>query len=547
MPAGSLEPKSIGPRWLAVTAMVAAVSLAVGAGWLFRGTGSSTAFSNPLAGATYSPITDFDGDELDAAITPDGRFVAFMSDREGSFDVWVNQVGTGNFTNLTQGRAGDIRLTLQSIGMTGDGSEVWLSGGPGRRMRLVPILGGPMRNILQENTIMASWSPDGTRVAYFVNAPGDPFFVADSNGANDERILVHTPGRHQHFPTWSQDGEWIYLHRGFFNTREMDLWRVRPDGSELERLTELATNVAYSTPIDERTLLYVAPEADGAGPWLWALDLETKVSRRVSFGLERYISLSASAAGRRLVASVANPHSRLWRVPILDTPATEADAALVSRLASVRASGPRFGGEALFYLSSRGTGDGLWRYRDGESVELWNGGDGALSEPAAVSSDGSLVAVVLRQNESLSLQVMSAEGGQLRTLLDAVDVSGSASWSPDSEWIVTGGRDTAGEGLFRIPIDGGPPERLHTGEATSPVWSPDGSLIMFAGQFVGGFAPLLAVRPDGTPVELPDIELFTQGERLRFLPDGTGVVYMEGLGVPRTSGCLSLPRWRAGN
>ena len=44
------------------------------------------------------------------------------------------------------------------------------------------------------------------------------------------------------------------------------------------------------------------------------------------------------------------------------------------------------------------------------------------------------------------------------------------------------------------------------------------------------FAAPLAVRPDGTPVELPDIDLFTQGERLRFLPNGTGVVYMEGLG-----------------
>jgi len=36
------------------------------------------------------------------------------------------------------------------------------------------------------------------------------------------------------------------------------------------------------------------------------------------------------------------------------------------------------------------------------------------------------------------------------------------------------------------------------------------------------------VRPDGTPVELPSIQLRLGGERYRFLSDGKGVVYMQG-------------------
>ena len=43
-------------------------------------------------------------------------------------------------------------------------------------------------------------------------------------------------------------------------------------------------------------------------------------------------------------------------------------------------------------------------------------------------------------------------------------------------------------------------------------------------------APLLGVRPDGTPVELPPISVRREGERARFLPDGTGVIYMQGPG-----------------
>jgi Tol biopolymer transport system component len=72
------------------------------------------------------------------------------------------------------------------------------------------------------------------------------------------------------------------------------------------------------------------------------------------------------------------------------------------------------------------------------------------------------------------------------------------------------------------------PVRLTTGEASNPVWSPAGDLIVYAGENVGFFAPLLAVRPDGTPVKLPSIEVLREGVRVRFLPDGR-LVYLQGL------------------
>ena len=71
--------------------------------------------------------------------------------------------------------------------------------------------------------------------------------------------------------------------------------------------------------------------------------------------------------------------------------------------------------------------------------------------------------------------------------------------------------------------------RLHTGSSSNPVWSPAGDLIVFTGPNVSAVAPLLAVRPDGSAVELPPIEVRREGERLRFLPDGKALVYMQGL------------------
>jgi Tol biopolymer transport system component len=207
---------------------------------------------------------------------------------------------------------------------------------------------------------------------------------------------------------------------------------------------------------------------------------------------------------------------------------------------TVRALGPRFGGTSLFYLSSRGTGDGLWRFQDGQSTEIWKGSEGALLDPPAVSGGGGRVGIALRRGGKLTLHLATAEGNELRPLGESIDISGAADWSSDGKWIVTGGTDTHSPGVFKIPVNGGIPVRLTTGEASNPVWSPAGDLIVYAGQNVGFFAPLLAVRPDGTPVKLPSIEVLREGVRVRFLPNGSGLVYMQGLPSAQTLWLLDL-------
>jgi Tol biopolymer transport system component len=228
------------------------------------------------------------------------------------------------------------------------------------------------------------------------------------------------------------------------------------------------------------------------------------------------------------VATVANPTASLWSVPILAGLAEERDVKPFP-LPTVRALAPRFGGAGLFYLSSRGTGDGLWRFQDGQAVEVWNGGQGGLFEAPAVSADGRRIAISLRRNGKRRLHVVTADGSELQPLAAAFDTQGTAAWSPDGRWIAACGNDGSGPGVFKIPTSGGgAPVRLAAGAVTNPVWSPDGALIVYEGPSVSGESPLLALRPDGTRVELPEILVRVQGERARFLPDGRGLIYMLG-------------------
>jgi serine/threonine protein kinase/Tol biopolymer transport system component len=524
------------------------LAAALATGW-WTGRRSAPAESvaeSPLANAGFTRLTDFPGSEWDAAISSDGRFVVFVSDRDGTADVWLSQLGTRRFTNLTQGRErpGDFISLVRPLGISHDGSEIWLAGRyPDRRLRLMPLMGGTPRVFLSGNVVNVDWSSDGAFLAYHTGQPGDPMFVADRTGANARRIFVGpVPGVHNHFPAWSPDGRWIYFVTGILATQEMDLWRIAASGGEPQRLTQHNSNVTYPTPVDSRTVLYLSPAADGSGPWLSALDVERKATRRVSHGLEKYNSLSASGNGRRLVASIANTTASLWTAPILDRPADERDIKPFP-VPTVRALAPRFGPNRVFYLSSLGSGDGLWRYEENQLLELWKGTDGSLFEPAAVSPDGMRVAVSLRRQGRIRLNVMSDDGTGLMPVADTLDVRGSASWSPDGNWLVTGAFDANGQGVFKVPVGGGAPVRLVAKAGFDPVWSPDGRLIVYTGDVVAASAPLLAVRPDGAAVELPAIQVRTGGQRHRFLPSGEGLVYMQGDGPSQDFWLLDLKTW----
>ena len=121
---------------------------------------------------------------------------------------------------------------------------------------------------------------------------------------------------------------------------------------------------------------------------------------------------------------------------------------------------------------------------------------------------------------------MSSDGTGSRTIATSLKTHGSVDWSPDGEWIVTGAADNGtgqGMGLYKVPLDGGDPVRLVRGLAFDPVWSPDARLIVYVGEMAGS-VPLLAVRPDGTPVDLPRVMVRPGG--YRFLPGGRRLVYM---------------------
>src|SRR5262245_4839771 len=162
--------------WWRAAAVALAAAAGIG-GWWIRD--RALPLDNPLATAHFTRFTDFEGIERDAALSPDGKFVAFISDREGPFDVWMSQVGTGRFLNLTQGKAANLDSTLRVMGFAGDGAELWVHDGDASSpLRLLPLIGGSARVFLASSPaktppMNAAWSPDAKRLLYHTSDAGD--------------------------------------------------------------------------------------------------------------------------------------------------------------------------------------------------------------------------------------------------------------------------------------------------------------------------------------------------------------------------------------
>lgn len=488
-------------------------------------------WNNPLENARFEKLTDFKGVESNAAISADGKFVAFLSDRDGPLDVWVTQIGSGQFRNLTRGQITGLSTeVVANVGFSGDGSQVWFNafdGNGSRDVWLVPTIGGAPRLFLPRG-VHAAWSPNGSKVLFTEAGSGDPLFVADRDGHNPKRIFQDQPGYHVHYPTWSLDDRYIYFVRGVNFTREMDIWRIPAVGGNPERITRQQAWTVFPTFLGRRTLLYSTVAEDGSGPWLYAIDVDRRRPHRISLGVERYTSVSSASDGRRVVATVTNPVARLWRIPILRRPAQESEASTVE-LPNVRALGPRYGPDYFLYVGSRGGSQGIWKFEKGEAFELWKGHEsGQISSPA-VSADGQQIAFTMRRQGLGTLYAMSAGGTGVHTLSESLDASGVPCWSPDAKWIAVIADAGEGPRLFKVPVEGGPPVQLTNEPSWNPVWSPDGSLIVYAGPQVRSRVSLKAVRPDGKPVPLPrDSWILPMDERYRFLPGGQGLVVATG-------------------
>src|SRR5581483_5801551 len=298
------------PRWktaVAASMITLLAASAVGALYLFiqnrnRSAGQSMRITRLTA----------IGKALLPAVSPDGRYVAYVMEDIGRQSVWIRQVATTSNVQIVPAAEADY----QGLAFSRDGNYLYYTVYE-RPKRLgvvhrVPVLGGTAKKIIEDVESPVTFSPDGERFAFERNYPGRLEFsiiVANADGSN-ERILA-TRRQPDYFwtdgPAWSPDGKIIACSAGSIgpNGPYMNIVGVRvADGTEIPLTSQRWARVGQVAWRKDNSGL-VATAWQQSSPvgadQIWHLPYPSGEARRITNDLNSYSGVSIDANCEHLV------------------------------------------------------------------------------------------------------------------------------------------------------------------------------------------------------------------------------------------------------
>ncbi len=171
-------------------------------------------------GGTAKSVTSHPAHDIGPVFSPDGRRLAFSSNRYGSYDIFVVAVQGGRPTRLTADSA-----TEMVCGWSPDGKSILYASTrstsfpPGYELYTVPVEGGMSRRVSAAEGKEGVYSPAGDRIAY-VRGPGswyrkgyrgssnDDIWICNADGSNN-RPITSFNGQ-DNSPMWSDDGKSLF-------------------------------------------------------------------------------------------------------------------------------------------------------------------------------------------------------------------------------------------------------------------------------------------------------------------------------------------------
>jgi eukaryotic-like serine/threonine-protein kinase len=522
-------PRRNTPR-LAVTALgMLTIGLAGGA-LLYR----QLAPSAPPVQTLDVRYLTYSGTDFSPSASPDGRAIAFRSDRDGRARIWIKQLATGTEAAITEGPLDDFPV------FSPDGSTILFTrgaDGDARTLFRVPLLGGEARRIVEDATD-GSWSPDGRQIVFLRMQPASPgkvaatyVMVAASDGTS-QRVLTHVDGSALASPRWSPDGKQISLTGTAVGSGSFSLRLVNVDTGAMETVVAPQGGqrpwAARWTPSGQ--LLYTTGQVTagslaGTTGRLLSVDLASKSTRT--------LYASADSLGRFAVIgdNRAVVESQVSRQNIVEWSGETSKPLSLGRASDRQ---PIFSpdGKWIVFSSDRAGNLDLWASSasTGELRQLTD--DAGDDWDPAFTAQGRLL---WSSNRSGNFEIWIAEAdgsGARQVTHDGVDAE-NPSMSPDGTWLVYGSTRPNEAGIWRARSDGSDAKLLVPGLLGLPEISPDGQYVLllgFSGNLAGARARIVRLA-DGQPVDFnlaPRVIRPTTANvgRSRWMPGGRAVAFV---------------------
>ncbi len=421
--------------------------------------------------------------------SPDGKWIAFSSDRNGNLDVFLIPSEGGAAKQLTFHSADDTVL-----GWRPDSKAVLFSSNRGEdfatQLYVVSVDGGLPARAGTDMGVQGAYSPDGRRIAY--NPKSQVYWRKYYRGSNQSDIVVMDIAAkrftqvtdfdgHDSWPMWGHDSA-IYFVSDRDGNGLTNIWRISADGGKADRVTSFKSGDVRWPAIsaDGRVIVF---EHDFG---IWKLDLSSRKATPIVLNI------------------AAETQENLSEVQTFNSQMDDYDLAPSSRRVAFSIHGEIFTAPV----------------EEGDLKQITDGP--ARDRSVAYAPDGKSLAFVSDRSGREEIYVTSTDGaGESGQITDIDTLKFGYDWSPDSKEIAF----TTSDGKLRkVDVSTKQVTQLDSslyGNVSSPVWSPDGKWIAYSKSDVTRTSDIYVIASSGAEKEPHKLTFDSNNDvSPRFAPDG---------------------------
>ncbi|HEU5235861.1 MAG TPA: hypothetical protein VFU37_01900, partial [Pyrinomonadaceae bacterium] len=425
--------------------------------------------------------------------SPDGKWIAFSSDRNGNLDVFIIPATGGSAKQLTSHSADDVVL-----GWTPDGKGVLFCIQRGEDfmglLYVVSVDGGMPWRAGPDMGNAASFSPDGNRIAY--NPKGQVYWRKYYRGAYATDVWIEDISAKKFtqltdfdgldsWPMWGRDG--IYFVSDRDGNGLTNIWRISDSGGKADKVTSFKSgDVRFpSISADGRTIVF---EHDFG---IWKLDTASKKVTQIRLDID------------------AETEENDSETRTFNSEADDYDLAPNSRRIVVSTHGE------LFTVP----------VDEGDIRQITDGP--ARDRGVDYSPDGKWIAFISDSSGREELYVVPTEGGTPQKLTDIDALKAGYNWSPDSKEIAFTASDSK---LRKVNLSTKAVTELDSsryGNISAPEWSPDGKWLAYSKADVSRTSDIYILDSTGSDKTPHKVTFDSYDERApRFGPDGRKLFFV---------------------
>lgn len=477
-----------------------------------------------------------------AAISPDGKYVAYILDEARKRSLWLRQITTNSDMQLIA----PADVNYLDVIFSPDGDYIYffkaeLNAG-GAALYQIPVLGGTPRKLI-EKAPSPALSPDGKQFAFTSRSESGEVVLSVANaldGGEEQRLIARRQPGYLLSPAWSPDGKTIVCVAVTIaeSGPQVDLIEVRLDDKTERIITSerwrFISQVAF---LPDKSGVLVTVSDFSFGPYqVWHVSYPEGKARQVTNDLSNYSNISLTSDSKTLVTVQSDIRPFVW----------------------VTSPGAAESGKAKQITSSPGTRNDYWGFSwtpDGKIVyvstasgnhDIWiMNPDGTAQKQLtfdthsdfdpSVSPDGRHIVFASERSGITKIWEMDISGENLRQVTRGATSDYLPYHAPDGQAIVYTSSDTRNQTLWKISLAAeSAPVQLTRSDSTWGAVSPDGTLVAAWNPDEKTGRVNLVVFPieGGAPVKSFTVPLTAKTwADIHWTPDGRGIAYIDTVGT----------------